>query len=138
MSTPTDLVIESAAPVEAAIGPRTSAWLVSMGWTPPSDPAPAASDIVQPAPQTPAPTLEQAVAENEERAQRLLIAQTHYSAIKSASEMGFPGSLDALLEYFGVNLRVFLPPPPVTPDPTPAPSQTEPLPVEVTDAPPVP
>ena len=135
MSTSVDLTIESAAPVEAAIGPRTSAWLVSMGWTPPSDPAPAASDIVQSAPQIPAPTLEQAVAENEERAQRLLVAQTHYSAIKSVSETGFPGSLDALLEYFGVNLRVFMPPPPVVPDPAPA--QPEPTQVEP-DAPSVP
>lgn len=119
MSTPTDLVIESAAPVEAAIGPRTSAWLVSMGWTPPSDPAPAASDIVQSDPHIPTPSLEQAVAENEERAQRLLVAQTHYSAIKAVSEIGTPGALDALLEYFGVNLRVFLPPPPPVPDPAP-------------------
>lgn len=135
MTTPTDLTIESAAPVEAAIGPRTSAWLVSMGWTPPSDPAPAASDIVQAEQQVPAPTLEQAVAENEERAQRLLVAQTHYSAIKSASEVGFPGALDALLQYFGVNLTVFMPPPPPVPDPAPA--APEPTVVEP-DAPPVP
>lgn len=135
MTTPTDLTIESAAPVEAAIGPRTSAWLVSMGWTPPSDPAPAPSDIVQPEAQIPAPTLEQAVAENEERAQRLLVAQTHYSAIKSVSEVGFPGALDALLQYFGVNLTVFMPPPPAVPDPAPA--APEPTVVEP-DAPPVP
>lgn len=128
MSTPTDLVIESAAPVEAAIGPRTSAWLVSMGWTPPSDPAPAPSDIVTETVHIPAPSLEQAVAENEERAQRLLVAQTHYSAIKAVSEIGTPGALDALLEYFGVNLRVFMPPP--LPVPDPAPAQPEPTQVE--------
>lgn len=123
-----DLGLEATAPVEATIGPRTSAWLQSMGWTPPSPPAPAASDIVTETVHQPAPTLEQAVTENEERAQRLLVAQTHYSAIKSVSEMGFPGSLDALLEYFGVNMRLFMPPP--TPAPDPAPAQPEPTQVE--------
>lgn len=105
MSTPVDLVIESAAPVEAAIGPRTSAWLVSMGWTPPSAPAPAASEIVSEPVHAPAPTLEQAVAENEERARLLLEAQTRYRGIKAGTAA--PDDLDLLLEYFGVNLSIF-------------------------------
>lgn len=106
-----DLGLEATAPVEATIGPRTSAWLQSMGWTPPSPPAPAASDIVTETVHQPAPTLEQAVAENEERARRLLEAQTWYQGLKAGTAA--PEDLDRLLEYFGVQLRVFMPPPPV-------------------------
>lgn len=105
MTTPTDLTIDATAPVEASIGPRTAQWLMSMGWTPPAPPAPAASELVTEPVHAPAPTLEQAVAENEERAQRLLAAQALYQGLKA--EASVPEELDQLLEYFGVKLSVF-------------------------------
>lgn len=105
MTTPTDLTIDATAPVEAAIGPRTSAWLVSMGWTPPSPPAPDGVELVNETVHMPAPSMEQAVAENEERAQRLLTAQALYQGLKA--EASVPEELDQLLEYFGVKLSVF-------------------------------
>ena len=100
-----DLSLDATTPVEATIGPRTAAWLQSMGWTPPSPAAPDGSDLVDPVVHVPAPTLEQAVAENEERAAKLNAAQLLYQDLKA--EASVPDELDLLLKYFGVNLELF-------------------------------
>lgn len=100
-----DLSLDATTSVEAVIGPRTSLWLESLGWTPPSPAAPSGEELVEPVVLVPAPTLNQAVAENEERAQRLVEAQALYQNLKA--EASVPEELDSLLAYFGVNVSLF-------------------------------
>lgn len=89
--------------VEFAVGEKTRAWLVSLGWTPPVEEA--GEELVEAAPIQPSRGMEAArVALNSREGERDAAKAMYYEI------SGGTDDLDRLLAYFGVNLQKFLAP----------------------------
>ena len=99
------------AEVELAVGPATSAWLVSLGWVPPVAEVPKKVDglgtdmvINTRAPYT---SLDEAKQAMTGRQAAKYQAQQDYAAM--LTELSSPERLTNLLKFFGVQLDRFLP-----------------------------
>lgn len=92
--------------VEVEPGPKTAAWLISIGWTPPADAG--LADVVEEVSIAPSPGLEAAkVAYNSREAQRLEAQAAYNNLMADAQDSS---DLDKLMAFLNVNMDRFLAP----------------------------
>jgi len=94
--------VATSADVEFSVGPKTAAWLVSIGWTAPAE-APADSATVEPvpAPVTPLSSYKEAREAMDARMAGLFEAQKLREALKAELATG-PERVDQMLSLAGV------------------------------------
>ena len=109
-----DLTVVVSGEVELAVGDKTAAWLVSLGWTQPVIVAPEnttgfGAEFVDNIAIVPAPSLEEAFEDMKIREAARQQAQALY--LQLLSELDPPNDrLLKLMDYFGINMDLFLAP----------------------------
>lgn len=99
------------ATVELSVGERTSAWLVSLGWTPPVTEVPAdvtgmGSDMVV---NTKVPSISLPAAHEAMNGRQAAKYQAQQDYQAMMTELSSPERLTKLLEFFGVRMDRFIP-----------------------------